>query len=451
VPTQPEGWPQDAFFYVLLSVAIILIMAQIMGRLAAAVGQPRVVGEIIAGLLIGPTVLGGALAAGGRPAEGLVGNLFGQAAPFLSFTGQIGLIFYMFLVGMELDQSLLRGKGRQIALTGLAVVLVPIAFGFLVGALLTGPTWVPPGVDAISFSMFVGAALAVTAFPVMARILQEKGLIATSLGATGVGAAALVTVLMFLAIAAANALVTMAPIAFELGLRGGLTVAFVLALLFVVRPAVERLTAGMTAETLPGSVIGVLLAGAVASGLIGDRIGISALVGGFLFGLVIPGRLALPIITRMQPAVVLFFLPIFLAFSGLRTDLKTITLDLLPGVALVLALMIIGKWGVGYVVGRATGLSGPQANVLGVLLNCRGLLILVVALRGLELGVITPALQAVFVIGAIVTTVMTGPLTEYFVAREARKPVAEVAEAAEVGEVGEVGEEAGAAVAAIGR
>ncbi|MDQ3937282.1 MAG: cation:proton antiporter [Chloroflexota bacterium] len=439
MPTQPEGWPQDAFFYVLLSVAIILILAQIMGRLAAAVGQPRVVGEIIAGLLIGPTVLGGALAAGGQPAEGLVGNLFGPAAGFLALTGQIGLIFYMFLVGMELDQSLLRGRFRQIAVTGLAVVLVPIAFGFLVGALLTGPTWVPAGVDATIFSMFVGAALSVTAFPVMARILQEKGLIATPLGATGVGAAALVTVLMFLAIAAANALVTMSRVEVELGLRLGLTVAFVLVLLFVVRPVVERMTTRLTSETLPASLIGVLLAGAVASGLIGDRIGISALVGGFLFGLVIPGRLATPIIGRMQPAVVLFFLPIFLAFSGLRTDLKTIGIDLIPGVLLVLTLMIVGKWGVGYVVGRATGLPAVQAHVLGVLLNCRGLLILVVALRGLELGVITPAMQAVFVIGAIVTTVMTGPLTDYFLSRERRQVVPET------------GEEAGAAVAAIGR
>jgi Kef-type K+ transport system membrane component KefB len=382
------------------------------------------VGEIIAGILLGPTLLGGKLGAAATPTApavegvGLVGVLFPPpAAAFLNLTGQVGLIFYMFLVGMELDASLLKGRGRQIVLVAAAVVAVPVALGFLVGILLTGPIWVPEGVDVTTFSMFVGAAISVTAFPVMARILQEKGLIATPMGATGVGAAALVTVLMFLAIAAANALARDAGIVDQVGLRIGLTLVMVGVLVFVGRPLVDRLTRD-TADG-PGLVttIGLLLAGALASGLIADRIGISALVGGFLFGLVVPARLGPAIISRLQPAVVLFFLPVFLAFSGLRTDLKLLGLDLLFGLVLFLALMIIGKWGVGYVAGRLAGFSGPEANLLGILMNCRGLLILVVGLRGLELGVITPQMQAVFVVGAIVTTVMTGPLVDWALKR----------------------------------
>lgn len=423
---QPQATllPMDTFFYVLLDLAIILVAAQVVGRLFAQFGQPRVVGEIIAGILLGPTLLGGKLGAAATPTApavegvGLVGVLFPPpAAAFLNLTGQVGLIFYMFLVGMELDASLLKGRGRQIVLVAAAVVAVPVALGFLVGILLTGPIWVPEGVDATTFSMFVGAAISVTAFPVMARILQEKGLIATPMGATGVGAAALVTVLMFLAIAAANALARDAGIVDQVGLRIGLTLVMVGVLIFVGRPLVDRLTRD-TADG-PGlvTIIGLLLAGALASGLIADRIGISALVGGFLFGLVVPARLGPAIISRLQPAVVLFFLPVFLAFSGLRTDLKLLGVDLLFGLVLVLALMIIGKWGVGYVAGRLAGFSSPEANLLGILMNCRGLLILVVALRGLELQVITPQMQAVFVVGAIVTTVMTGPLVDWAMKR----------------------------------
>jgi Kef-type K+ transport system membrane component KefB len=124
------------------------------------------------------------------------------------------------------------------------------------------------------------------------------------------------------------------------------------------------------------------------------------------------------IVDRLEDAVVVFFLPVFLAVSGLRTDLKTITLELVPGLLIFLALMIVGKWGAGYLAGRAVGLRGNQANTLGVLLNCRGLLILVVGLIGLQLGVITTGMQGVFVIGAIVTTLMTGPLVDVFIRKE---------------------------------
>src|SRR5207249_1691605 len=153
------------------------------------------------------------------------------------------------------------------------------------------------------------------------------------------------------------------------------------------------------------------------TGLAADRIGINALVGGFLFGLAVPHRpgLSETVIERMQDSVVLFFLPIFLAVSGLRTDLKLLKPSLFGGLFLFLVLMIVGKWGVGYIAGRSVGLRSNQANILGVLLNCRGLLILVVGLIGLQLGVITPAMQAVFVVGAIVTTLMTGPLVVWFV------------------------------------
>src|SRR5258708_14986088 len=174
--------------------------------------QPRVVGEIIAGMLVGPTVLGGHLATAALPGkpgvdgEGLTNALYPvQAFAFLNLVGQIALVFFMFLVGLELDQRLLKGRLRQILVMSIAVVAVPVAFGFVVGGVLNDATWRPAGIDSTTFSLLMGAGLSVTAFPVMARILQEKGLIATPMGAIGVGAAAVVTLLMVLVIAAASA------------------------------------------------------------------------------------------------------------------------------------------------------------------------------------------------------------------------------------------------------
>jgi Kef-type K+ transport system membrane component KefB len=413
--------------YVLADLAIILIAARLIGGLFARFGQPRVVGEIIAGILIGPTVLGGHLATPATPTApavdgaGLVNQIYPlQAFSFLNLIGQIALVLYMFLVGLELDQRLLHGKGRQISVMAVAVVAVPIGLAFATGGFFDDPSWKAEGISTITFLLFLGAGLAVTAFPVMARILQEKGLMASEMGAVGVGSAAVVTVLMFLAIAAASASAQGAGVLGDVAMRFGLVLLLWVALLVVVRPVmglvVRRWQPGRPVATL----IAVTLIGALVTGLATDRIIGVALVGGFLFGTAVPAsqELVETIVDRLEDAVVVFFLPVFLAVSGLRTDLKTITLDLVPGLLVFLALMIVGKWGAGYVAGRAVGLRGSQANTLGVLLNCRGLLILVVGLIGLQLGVITTGMQGVFVIGAVVTTVMTGPLVDVFLRRE---------------------------------
>ena len=423
--------PPEVFAFVLADLAIILLAARAVGWLFVRLRQPRVVGEIVAGILIGPTVLGGTLAKAPLPdapavdGSGLVNDLFPlQAFSVLNNVGQIGLVFFMFLVGLELDQRLLKGRGRQIMAVATAVVLVPVAFGFVVAAVLDGPRWRPEGVDYTTFALIMGAALSVTAFPVMARILQEKGMMATQMGAIGIGAAAVITVLMFIAIAAASASAKQSGIAEQVGIKVLLTFALLAGLAVVVRPLMVFLTRKWHPGDSVGEILALMLVLSLATGLAADRIGINALVGGFLFGLTVP---AIPgmieaINERMHDAVVLFFIPIFLAISGLRTDLGELAPSLLPGLLLFLALMILGKWGVGYAAGRMVGLPAAQAHTLGVLVNCRGLLILVVGLIGLQLNVITPATQAVFVIGAIVTTLMTGPLVDYFLAREAVPP-----------------------------
>ncbi len=426
--------PPDVLAFVLADIAIILLAARVVGWVFVRLKQPRVVGEIVAGILIGPTVIGGALAKAPTPMKpavdghGLVNSLFPlQSFAVINYIGQIGLVFFMFLVGLELDQRLLKGRGRQILIVAASVVVVPVVLGFALAAILNSGRWEPAGVSYTTFALILGAALSVTAFPVMARILQEKGMMATQMGAVGVGAAAVITVLMFLVIAAASASASGSGIVSQVGVKALLTLALLAGLVVMGRPVMTYITRNWHQGDNLGEILALMLVFALAVGLAADRIGINALVGGFLFGLTVP---AIPgmveaVNERMQDAVVIFFLPIFLAVSGLRTDFRLLTPSLLLGLLLFLAMMILGKWGVGYAAGRSVGLPGPQANTLGVLVNCRGLLILVVGLIGLQLNVITPAMQAVFVVGAIVTTVMTGPLVDYFLARAAVPAVTE--------------------------
>jgi len=428
MPSPPEVLaPIDVIAYVLLGIAIILIAARLVGQLFVRLKQPRIVGEIVAGILIGPTVIGGTLAKPPLPdkpavdGEGLVNTIFPlQSFSFINLTGQIALVFFMFLVGLELDQRLLKGRGKQILIMALAVVLVPVAFGFLFASFFDSETWRPDGISSTTFALFVGAALSVTAFPVMARILQEKGLLSTEMGAVGVGAAAVVTILMFLAIAAASASAKGSGIAGNVGVKLLLTLVMIAVLMLVVRPLLAMALRLLDNDKYFDSILAAMLIGALLSALAADRIGVSALVGGFLFGAAVPASQALSerAILRLSDMVVLFFLPIFLAVSGLRTDFRVLEVDLIPGILAFVALMIIGKWGVGYLTGRSLGLRSAEAHTLGVLMNCRGLLILVVGIIGLQLGVITAATQVVFVIGAIVTTLMTGPLVDVFVKEE---------------------------------
>jgi Kef-type K+ transport system membrane component KefB len=431
---KPESIPPtETIAYVLADLAIILIAARIVGGVFVRLGQPRVVGEIIAGILIGPTVLGGHLARGEVTdtlrSEALVGHgvtddLYPlQAFAFLNLIGTLTLVFFMFLVGLEVQQRFLKGRGLQIATVAPAVVAVPVALGFVIAGILDGSEWRPEGLSQTTHSLVIGAALAVTAFPVMARILQEKRMIATKMGAVGVGSAAVVTPLMFLVLAAAAASAEDASGAVNtVGAKVLWAIGFVLLLFFLVRPFLSRVVLrNFDADRpLSGDVLAILLFGALAAGLAADRIGIHALNGGFLFGACVPQLpgLAKAVLDRMADFVIVFMIPIFLAVAGLQTDFTVLTWDLVPGILLFLAAMIVGKWLVGTAAGMGVGLNWREANTIGVLMNCRGLMILVVAIVAGSFGGITPEMRVVFALGAIVTTLMTGPLVDLFVPKE---------------------------------
>ncbi len=438
-PPAPEALAgTEVIAYVLADLAIILLAARIVGGIVARFGQPRIVGEMIAGILIGPTILGGQLAKPGITAlgispvdgSGLTNDLYPlQAFSFLSLIGVLTLVFFMFMIGLEVDQKVLRGREKQILIVAAAVIIVPVGLGFLIGGLLDDPgkwksamTVTGADVSSTTHALFLGAALAVTAFPVMARILQEKRMLNSPMGGIGVGAAAVVTPAMFLILAGAVASAKSQGVPTTIATKFVLAIALVAFLFVVVRPVLKiilnrRFTPD---ESLDGDLFALLLLGAIACGFAADRIGINSLNGGFLFGACVPqiAGLGRAVLDRMQQFVVVFLIPIFLAVSGLQTNLRILDTGLIAGITLFLTAMIVAKWMAGALAGKLVGLTWRESNTIGVLMNCRGLMILVVAVIGKQAGVITDPMYVTFVIGAIATTLMTGPLVDAFLPGE---------------------------------
>jgi Kef-type K+ transport system membrane component KefB len=417
--------------FVLVDLALIVAAARVVGWVFVKLRQPRVIGEIVAGVMLGPTLLGGTVAtAADEPGSGLVGELFPfQAFEFLNLLATLALVLFMFLVGLEVEQRFMRGRGRQIVVLALAVTVVPFLIGFGVAALLDKPdVWrvltTRDGEDVpfVTHGLFVGAGLAVTAFPVMARILQEKRMLSTEIGAVAIGAAAVSLPLMFVIIASAFAA---GPYGVPESAAVKLVLAAVLtALLFlVVRPVLRRLLTRryQPGEELDAEIFAVLLIGMFLAAAATDRIGVQALTGAFLFGAAVPQipGLAQAVVDRLHDLVVIVLIPVLLTVAGLQTDLRQFALEDVGGLLLFLAAMIVAKWGVSAFTGPAVGLTWRESNALGVLMNCRGLEILIVGLIGLQAGVLTEQMMAVFVLGAIVTTLMTGPLFDLFAPRPA--------------------------------
>jgi Kef-type K+ transport system membrane component KefB len=441
MPPPPVLPGPEVVGYVLADLALILVAAQLVGSLFVRLRQPRVVGEMVAGILIGPTVLGGRLASEvtttGEPAQdgtGLTNALYPlQSYAFLSLLGVLALVLFGFLVGMEVPQRLLAGRGRQVAVVGLASVAAALLVGLGLASILSEPgVWRVAALSdgrTVPFTthvLVVGAGLAATALPVIARILQDKGLLATQIGAVGLGAAAVTTPLAFLVAAVATGSGRAADVPAAIGSRLGFAAVLVAVLFGVVRPVLAQvLTRRFHADSpLDGGVLAILLAGALLSALAADRIGVHALTGGLLFGAAVPQHdgLGEAVMQRLQQFVAVFGIPVFLAVSGLQTNLRELRPAELAGIGLFLLAVVISKAGVGTLVGRATGMSWRDAGAVGTMLSCGGLITLVIALIARQAGLITESMQIAFVVTAIVTTLLTGPLLDVLVGRDRRPP-----------------------------
>jgi K+:H+ antiporter len=397
----------DLFWRLLVAIAVVVSAARLIGSAFRRVRQPVVVGEIVAGIVLGPSVFGGVWPGASRAVFGP------HVLPYLDVLSQIGLIFFMFLIGLELDVRLIRGRGQAATAVSHVSIIVPFLLGST-SALVLFPTLGSAKGKFLPFALFLGASMSITAFPVLARILSERGLSRTQLGAVALTCAAVddVTAWCLLAVVVAivrshgteSAVVTIV-----------LALAFIALMVGVVRPFMSRLASYHEAQgQLGAGTLTLLFVGIVLSALATDRIGIHAIFGAFLFGAVMPQRseLILELVGKLEDFVVLFLLPLFFAFTGLRTRIGLIGRDphlwLLTG--LILAVAVGGKWGGTAAAGRVVGLSWREASALGVLMNTRGLTELIILNIGLDLGVIPPTLFAMLVLMALTTTFIAVPI-----------------------------------------
>jgi Kef-type K+ transport system membrane component KefB len=387
------------------------------------VGQPPVIGEVVAGILLGPSLIG-------RTASAWV--LPPPAAPALGVIAQLGVVFYMFLVGLELNAAHLRRHARAAAAVAAAGIVVPFLLG---AALAVGlyPDLSQPGVPFATFALFLGVALAITAFPVLARILSDQRMTRTDLGVLALGCAAAADVaawcLLALAVGVARA---------EVGgalLTTVLAAAFIAAMFLVVRPVAAKWTDRYEGRPLPpGATAGVLVA-VLLSALATEWIGVHAVFGAFLLGAVIPhdSAVARAFTHNLEDIVTILLLPAFFALTGMRTEIGLVSgLNAWLTCGLITLVATAGKVGGTYAAARWTGLDARTAAALGVLMNTRGLMELIVLNIGLDLGVISPALFAMMVLMALATTLMTTPLVRRLVPPVALARTEEPAEAAVV-------------------
>jgi Kef-type K+ transport system membrane component KefB len=387
-----------------LAIAIIVIAGRIAGRLVLRIGQPRVIGEIFMGIMLGPTLLG-------QLAPEQQRSIFMPAlVPYLSGIASVGVAIFMFLVGFEVSFGRLRSAGRAVGMIGLSMIAIPVACGMLV-ALLLVERYRPDAAHPWAFLLFIGVAMGVTAFPVLARILRERGLMESRLGTLGLISAGVGDLLAWCLLAVTIAVArgtSQAGVARTIVLITAFT-----CLALSLRPLLRHFFAVI--ETRSGgrlaAVLVVLLLG-VSFAWFTETAGVHAIFGAFMAGAILPrDTLAIRHVIRFATGGVLLALPLFFATVGFRIDVKLSSgiVDLLVCL-LVIVVAIASKLAATTLAARAARFGWRDTFGLGVMMNCRGLTELIVLSTGLTLGIIGQDLFAIFVVMTLVTTAMTAPL-----------------------------------------
>lgn len=399
-PEVPLGDRAASFF---LAVVAVVAATSLAGIVAVRLGQPRVMGEIVAGILLGPTLLG-------EIAPDLQAELFSASTlDVLGVVANFGLIVYMFIIGVELETGALRGRGSQVLIIGAASFVVPLLLGALTALVIFD--FVAPDTDFAPFALFLGISMAITAFPVLARILEERHMLGGVLGTTALAAAAFDDLLGWLLITVATALAAAGTGSEALGTLFWVLV-FGAIMYGLVRPLLRRAAAAYDRSGGAGW-IAVVFAGILISAYATEEIGVALIIGALIMGTAMPKRAALTDDVRRgsETFVTLLLLPLFFAYTGLRTDVGLLgPFELWVLAAALLAVAIVGKLVTATIAARFAGFGWRSSAVVGTLMNTRGLTELIVLNLALEAGVISEALFTALVLMALVTTFMAGPL-----------------------------------------
>ena len=390
--------------HLLAALAAVVLLGRILGRLFRVIHQPPVIGEVVAGIVLGPSLLGTVWP------DAYAFILPASVAPSLGLLSQLGVALYMFLVGVELDTDMFRGQIRSTATIALSSIALPFVLGVWL-AMQLHQELAPSGVASTHFALFVGVAMSITAFPVLARILADQGITQTALGRLALTCAAIADVTAWCLLALVVGVVQSSE---GRGLLTSvLTVAFIALMFGVVRPVVVRVSQRWASREPERGAIALVLVAALLSALATEAIGVHAIFGAFLFGAVIPHKSALAraLEQRVEYVVTILLLPAFFAFAGMRTEIGLLTgaHAWLICTALI-AVATLGKFGGTLIAARATGHEWRRSTELGFLMNTRGLMELIVLNVGLDLGIISPTLFTMMVLMAIVTTMATTPL-----------------------------------------
>ena len=390
----------------LLQIVVILALSRAMRWLFVALKQPAVIGEMVAGLMLGPSVFGWLM-------PGAFAVLFSPPAlPSLNTLSQIGLVLFMFLVGLRLRSHSLGSTRRVAVVVSGASIVVPVVLGALLAAAVYSRLSLP-GVGLLPFALFIGAAMSITAFPVLARILIDHGLFETDIGVLAITCAAFDDVTGWLMLAGILTLVQGGAPQVFIG-RVALFLGYLALMVCVVRPLLRRLAQGsIVTSGASAARVGVMLLVMLASAVATDALGVHALFGAFFAGVMMPAGADLErSVTRLiEPVTMTLLLPLFFAFTGLRTNVQLIDNPALwLDAALFLVVAIIGKGGASMIAARVMGMRWRAAGVLGVLLNTRGLMELVILNIGFELGILSPLVYSMLVLMALITTFMTSPI-----------------------------------------
>lgn len=407
---------EHLLFTILVQLIVMIAAARILNTVFRKFRQPGSVGEIVAGLALGPSLFGHFF-----PQQSVA--LFGATpSPAITVISQVGLILLMFQIGIDFEFSHLKARRNRNGTLLIAAlsVSVPLILGICVGR-LSAPV-LAPTMDAVTYSLFVGVALAITAVPILGRILREYDLTTTEIGVVVISAAAINDVAGWVLLAGISAYATAQFSIGGMGLQLGGLALFIAALWFVLRPLVNRLLARFPVRgaELPPNLMGITVCLMLFLAICTFKLGIFAIFGGFAAGLLFHHHHAFVAAWRRQVGqfVMVFFLPVFFTFTGLRTNILGLTtIDDLQWLSIVVAAAVIGKIIPVYIAGRLTGFSHDEASVMGSLMNTRALMELIVLNVGYDLGFIPQSMFTMLVVMAVITTMMTGPLLRVLLPR----------------------------------